>query len=119
MAQNLCDPPWSALVLHLIAGKPCLVMNNTNLNRRRLMKSAGIALALAPLIAVTREARASSDPAMRAKVKYQDFPMEGKNCSSCLEFIPGKSDKDLGRCKVIPDDDEISPNGYCSLWNTM
>ena len=92
---------------------------NTNLNRRRLLKSAGIALAWVPLVAVTQEASASSNPTIRAKVKYQDVPMDEKNCSSCLEFIPGKSDKDLGRCKVIPDDDEISPNGYCSLWNTM
>lgn len=92
---------------------------NINLNRRRLVKSAGMALALVPLIAVTHEARASSNPAMRTKVKYQDFPMEGKNCSTCLEFLPGKTDTDLGRCKLIPDDDEISPNGYCNLWNTM
>ena len=91
----------------------------TNFNRRRLLKSAALAFAWIPLVAVTHEAGASSNPAMRTKVKYQDVPMDGKDCSSCLEFIPGKSDRDPGRCKVIPDDDEISPNGYCSLWNTM
>lgn len=56
---------------------------------------------------------------MRAELQYQNVPKDNMNCSTCLEFIPGKTDKDLGKCKVIPEDDEISPNGYCTKWNTM
>jgi hypothetical protein len=56
---------------------------------------------------------------MRVQLKYQDQPLEGRSCSACLEFIPGKTEADPGGCKKIPEDSEISPNGYCTLWNTM
>ncbi len=92
---------------------------STNLSRRRLIKSAGMVVALMPLVAATREAHAGPNPAKRAELKYQDVPLDGKSCVSCLEFVPGKTEQDVGRCKVIPGDDEISPNGYCILWNTL
>lgn len=91
----------------------------TNLTRRRFLKTASAAFILVPLVAVTREARAATNLAVRAELKYQDSPKDNMSCTTCLEFIPGKTDKDLGRCKVIPDDDEISPHGYCTKWNTM
>lgn len=90
-----------------------------DLVRRKLVKSTSVAIALFPIAAIIRPARATVNTAMRAQVKYQDTPLDGKNCASCLEFIPGKSEKDLGGCKRIPGDDEISPNAYCNLWNTM
>ena len=92
---------------------------DTNLSRRNLLKIASVSLALIPLVAITRQARANSNTAVRDKLKYQNTPKDGMSCTSCLEFIPGKTDKDLGGCKVIPGDDEISPNGYCISWNTM
>lgn len=91
----------------------------TNLTRRKFLKTAGFALVLTPLVAITRQARAATNPILRAEFKYQNFPKGDMNCTNCLEFVPGKTDKDLGRCKVIPGDDEISPNGYCTKWNTM
>jgi hypothetical protein len=90
----------------------------TNFSRRNLLKTAGIALALIPL-SLSRTACAKTNPALRAQLKYKDTPQGNMTCTSCLEFVPGKTDKDLGGCKVIPGDDEISPNGYCTSWNTM
>jgi membrane protein involved in colicin uptake len=90
-----------------------------NASRRGLLRSASVALASIPLVVIARYARADTNEIMRAKLKYQAMPFDGKNCASCLEFIPDKSDKELGGCKQMPGDNEISPNGYCILWNTM
>lgn len=91
-------------------------MNET---RRRLLKTASVALASIPLVAVTGQAIAKTNAMMRTQLKYQDTPLGDKSCASCLEFIPGKTPTDLGGCKQIPWDDEIAPTGYCVLWNTM
>ena len=90
----------------------------TNQMRRQLLKAAG-GLALIPFVSVAPQARAAVNAEMRARVQYRDTPREGQNCAACLEFIPGKTDTAPGGCKKIPGDDEISPNGYCMLWNTM
>ncbi len=91
---------------------------STSLTRRRFLKTASFALILAPLV-VARQAGAITNAGVRAELKYQSSPKDDMSCTTCLEFIPGKTAKDSGRCKVIPGDDEISPNGYCTKWNTM
>jgi hypothetical protein len=78
-----------------------------------------MALAAIPLATITGKSFANVNAVTRIQVKYQDQPLDGKSCAACLEFIPGKSETDLGGCKKIPEDSEISPNGYCTLWNTM
>lgn len=92
---------------------------STNLNRRKFFKAAGIALVLLPIVGLSRQAMANTNNALRAKLKYQNTPKDNMSCTACLEFVPGKSEKDLGGCKVIPGDDEISPDGYCTSWNSM
>ena len=92
---------------------------NANLERRKFWKSAAIALALIPIVLVSRPARAKTNAPLRAELAYQNTPKEGMKCMSCVEFIPGKTDAGPGSCKVIPGDDEISPDGYCARWNTM
>ena len=84
-----------------------------NITRRKFLKIS----ALLPLVLIIQEADAQTNPGLRAEFKYQEAPKDDMNCASCLEFIPGKSG--LGRCKVLPGDDEISPNGYCTKWNSM
>jgi hypothetical protein len=91
---------------------------SANLTRRKLWKTAGIALTLMPIVVFTRPASAQTNTAMRAELKYQSTPKDDMKCTTCLEFVPGKADG-LGACKVIPGDDEISPDGYCIRWNTM
>jgi hypothetical protein len=92
---------------------------STDLTRRKLLKNAGIALALIPIVVNVRQSYAMTNASVRAELKYQSTPLGDKSCATCLEFIAGKTDKDLGGCKVIPGDDEISPNGYCTKWNTL
>ena len=87
--------------------------------RRKLCKTAGLTLAFLPLAAITRQAHAATNAALRAELKYQDTPKSGQSCLTCLEFLPGKTPSENGGCKLIPGDDQISPQGYCIRWNTM
>ncbi len=92
---------------------------STDLVRRRWMKNISGSIILVPLFFLSRYAEAKTNEALRAQLKYQITPKESMKCLTCLEFIPGKTNKDLGGCKVLPGDDEISPDGYCTSWNTM
>jgi len=90
-----------------------------NSARRSFLINTYVGLVFIPLVVFSRQAMAQTNAAMRAKFKYQDTPLDKMSCTSCLEFIPGKSDSDRGGCKLMPGDDEISPNGYCTEWNSM
>jgi hypothetical protein len=86
-------------------------------NRRIWLRlAAGTALA-APLTALTSRALAAQNAASRQALKYQDKPSGDQRCSACVQFVPGKTPKDRGGCKVIPNDTEISPDGYCIAWS--
>lgn len=88
-----------------------------NASRRRFLKLGGGALAMIPILAASPDALAAKNDAMRTALKYQDHPgPENKDCSNCLQFIPGKSPTALGGCKLYPGDTEISPKGYCTAW---
>ncbi|MGB8518296.1 MAG: twin-arginine translocation signal domain-containing protein [Gallionella sp.] len=89
-----------------------------DLSRRRFLQTAGLAFAVIPIV-VARPAHAMNNVPLRARLQYQNTPKNDMSCVSCLEFIPGKTNQDLGACKIIPNDDEIAPNAYCTGWNTM
>ncbi len=75
----------------------------------------GAAVATPLEIFVTHAAAVQNGPG-RGAVRYQDAPNGGKDCLGCSEFVPGKTPKDRGGCTVIPGDTEISPNGWCVMW---
>ena len=52
--------------------------------------------------------------ATKAAMQYQEKPNGNKQCSNCLQFVPGKKPKDNGTCKIV--DGSISPNAYCMAW---
>jgi hypothetical protein len=91
-------------------------MNTPDNPRRRLLKAGCAALAMLPIATVPVRALAAQNAAMRTSLKYQDTPMGDKNCAGCAQFVPGKSPKDKGGCKLMPGDTEISPQGYCVAW---
>jgi hypothetical protein len=84
--------------------------------RRQFLKIGAAALAIIPVIVVSGWADAATNASLRASLKYQGKPEGDKNCASCMQFVPGASAKDLGGCKIIPGDTEISPQGYCLAW---
>jgi hypothetical protein len=85
-------------------------------SRRQFLKIGGAAIAMIPVVAMSGKVMASTNAAMRASMKYQDKPNGDKHCATCMQFVPGKTAKDLGGCKIFPGDTEISPNGYCVAW---
>ncbi len=92
---------------------------STNMTRRNFLNKASMALLVIPVLTYSAASSAKTNPTVRAQLKYQDLPKDKMDCRSCLEFVAGMTDRNLGTCKVIPGDDEISPNGYCTKWNTM
>jgi len=81
--------------------------------RRVWLKAATGAAIAAPLVFFTRQSLAAKNDALRGSLKYQETPSGAKQCSNCMQFVPGKTAKDKGGCKILPGDTEISPTGYC------
>jgi High potential iron-sulfur protein len=90
-------------------------MKENQTQRRQFLKIGAAALAMIPVI-VSGRANAASNATVRTSLKYQGKPEGDKSCVNCAQFVPGASAKDLGSCKVIPGDTEISPQGYCMVW---
>lgn len=88
----------------------------TQESRRKFLKIGGSALAMIPVLAVSSRASAATNAGLRAALKYQEKPNGDKECLTCMQFIPGKTPKSLGQCKIMPGDTEIHPNGYCTAW---
>lgn len=91
-------------------------MKENNIRRRQFLKLGGAALAMIPVIVASGRADAATNATMRGALKYQDKPQDGKSCAQCMHFVPGATAKALGGCKIIPNDTEISANGYCTAW---
>lgn len=86
--------------------------NSTDMTRRGALVQLFVLPALASVLAVGATGVARAD--MRADLKYQSTPKGDQKCSDCTLFVPGKTPKDDGTCKVIPG--AISPNGWCTAF---
>ncbi len=91
-------------------------MKNSQTPRRQFLKIGAAALAMIPVAVVSDRGYAATNDAMRTALKYQGKPEGDKNCSNCMQFVPGTTAKSLGTCKILPGDTEISPQGYCVAW---
>jgi hypothetical protein len=87
------------------------VKDTTNLSRRNILKFGGLAIAMVPVLAF-----AAKNDSMRTSMKYKDTPEGDKQCSGCVQFVPGAGANDAGGCKIFPGDTEIAPKGYCVAW---
>jgi hypothetical protein len=92
------------------------MMKSTHTQRRQFLKLGSAAIAMIPVIAFSNWAVAATNANMRASLKYQDKPNGEKHCATCMQFVPGKTEKNKGGCKVMPGDTEISSQGYCTAW---
>jgi hypothetical protein len=91
-------------------------MNDPKTNARRIaLKTISLGLVSIPLLSISNATQAAPSP-LRAALAYQDKPKDGHKCSTCLQFVPGKTAKDNGGCKLMAGDDGISPEGWCSAW---
>ncbi len=80
------------------------------ISRRTLLKGAVVMAGVAVASAFTGKAARAAKQS-KASVKYQDTPNGDKQCSTCTFFIPGKTPKANGTCKLV--EGSISPQGYC------
>jgi hypothetical protein len=86
--------------------------DSINQTRRTFMKIGGVAMAMIPVAAF-----AAKNDAMRTAMKYADKSTDAaKICTGCMHFVPGKTPKDLGGCKLFPNDTEVNPAGGCTAW---
>ncbi len=84
----------------------------TSNSRRQFLKLGGTALAMIPVLAVSTNAFAAKNDAMRASLKYQDKPgPDKKDCAACMQYVPASKG-----CKLMAGDTEIAPTGYCVAW---
>ncbi|MHB1677193.1 MAG: high-potential iron-sulfur protein [Sulfuriferula sp.] len=87
------------------------LLNRKNVSRRTFLKTATLLASIAaiPVAVMSKEAFAAK--MAKASMQYQDHPKDNLDCSKCTQYIPGKSAKADGTCKLI--DGAISPNGWC------
>ena len=61
---------------------------------------------------VDRSAFAASSKLAKAAVQYTDTGnVPDKDCDDCSQFVPGKTAKDTGTCRLVEGD--INPHGHC------
>lgn len=58
--------------------------------------------------------KAEAAKTSKALVKYQDTPNGNKKCSDCIQFIPGETSDDKGKCKIV--EGSISSQGWCTAF---
>ncbi len=75
----------------------------SHINRRTVLLAVAGA---APLVMLASSAQAKM---AQTAVAYQADPKDGKQCDQCSFFIAPNG------CKMV--DGDISPTGYCKLWN--
>ncbi len=80
--------------------------DNTNVNRRSLLKRAALLLGAAA-IPVSKHAVAAGK-APQAAVKYQDKPQGDQQCDNCIHFEAPSA------CKIV--EGTVSPKGWCAVW---
>jgi hypothetical protein len=90
--------------------------SNVSASRRACLSKLAGAIAVIPLAALSMDAVAAKNDSLRQALKYQDTPKDGKQCTACIHWVPGKTATDKGGCKIIPSDTEISPAGWCSAF---
>ncbi|SFQ14661.1 High potential iron-sulfur protein [Nitrosomonas cryotolerans] len=83
-------------------------------SRRDAIKIAAIGAAVVPLLGTGLLQAADSSKASKSEMQYRDEPNGKQECSNCIQFIPGKTSKDDGECKVVAG--SISPQGWCNAY---
>lgn len=83
-------------------------------SRRTLLKN-GATIAVIGAVATTGllksgPARAQTK-ASQATMMYMPKPHGADQCDNCIHFIPGKTPKADGTCKIV--EGNVSPSGWC------
>ena len=83
------------------------------LSRRDALQRGGRAIAGIGIVWIAASnAFAATTKLAKAAVQYTDAGnVPGKDCDDCSQFVPGKTPRDTGTCKLV--DGDINPHGHC------
>lgn len=89
-----------------------------NESRRTLIRN-GITIAAVGAVAATgllktMPARAQAGKASLAVAMYQPTPHGADRCDNCIHYIPGKTPKADGTCKIV--EGNVAPEGWCVMY---
>jgi hypothetical protein len=95
------------------ATKELHMKEETVLSRRGALQAGlGATASLIVAIAMPRPVRAAGTKLAKSVVQYVDIGKEPHmDCDDCIQFLPGKTAKGKGLCKIVEGD--ISPQGHC------
>jgi hypothetical protein len=80
--------------------------------RDAIQHAIGAVAAMALACASSAGARAAQQKLSKTAVNYVEVnTFEGMDCDDCAHFVPGKTAKTPGTCKIV--DGAISPHGHC------
>ena len=80
--------------------------------RKALRRALGGVAGTGIVWLVDRGAFAASSKLAKAAMQYTDTGnVPDKDCDDCSQFVPGKTAKDTGTCKLVEGD--IDPHGHC------
>lgn len=85
--------------------------HNRPVTRRAVLKGAMLLATAVTALSGAAESALAADKATKAAMQYRDKPNGKSECSNCIQFIPGKTAKAMGSCKVVAG--AISPHGWC------
>jgi len=71
-------------------------------SRRQFLKIGGAAIAMIPVVAMSGNALATVNAAMRTSMKYQDKPNGANHCANCMHFVRAKRPRRLAAAKSSP-----------------
>ena len=82
-------------------------------SRRVALQHGLVAITGVALVGVAEtSAWAAETKLAKSAVQYVDAGKdEGKDCDDCMQFVPGKTAKDAGTCKIV--EGAINPHGHC------
>lgn len=83
------------------------------LSRRVALQRGLGAITGVALVGIAGSSAWAAEPKLaKTTVQYVDAGKdEGKDCNNCAQFLPGKTEKDNGTCKIV--DGTINPRGHC------
>jgi hypothetical protein len=80
--------------------------------RIAIQRVIGAATGVALISFAGNGARAAQTKLTKSAVNYVDVNIDkGRDCDDCVQFVPGKTARDPGTCKIV--DGVISPHGHC------
>ncbi len=86
----------------------------SEISRRAALRLITFVAGGLPLV-LSEPAVARRNQTAREALKYTERADGAKHCTNCKNFKQDYSQRG-GHCVYIPDDDEVSPLGYCPLW---